>query len=141
MKKLLLLFIIATTISSCRITKSLTMWSAKRNSNLTELAFIQAKKSQLEKETVVLNSNQFEKASEIWKEERSEMKNINQDAYDQIAPVIYKSEIKFRKLLNTEQLVLHKAHKYENDDREIKEFFLSDYQMAEIKRIYKLKYE
>ncbi|UUC45556.1 hypothetical protein [Flavobacterium cerinum] len=123
------LFVLFTTVG-CRVSKSITMLNAKTSMKLTEEQFLQKKNN----EAMYLNlSNGQKSACEIiWKEEKDKLARVNSESNEEIAPVVYESEVKFRELLNSNQLVQYKK---EHQDKLLR-FFLSDKQLSEIKRIY-----
>lgn len=127
MKKLLLALLVVFIATSCRVTKSYTMMSAKSNSELTESDFINKKLYAVQ--FLELSQEQKNKATEIWKKEISGLK-MPLLKNENIAPVIYNSEIEFRKLLTEEQ-----KEKYKVVSSNI---FLKDHQIEELKRIYNL---
>ncbi|GEM_PF-1749201 len=124
-----LLCILFTTVG-CRISKSLTMLSAKSNMQLTEEQFLLRKNQ--EAMYLNLSSGQKSACETVWKEEKDRLARVNSESNEEIAPVVYESEIKFRELLNSNQLTQYKK---EHKEKFLK-FFLSDKQLSEIKRIY-----
>lgn len=136
MKKIFLFVAFAITLlsSSCRITKTATMMSAKNNQKRSEAYFVEQKKQQIS--FLKLSDEQLEKGVTIWKTEKQELDKIDISDNSQIAPIIYKSEVEWRKILNDSQLV-----SYTNEFKDLfSGYFLNDRQMEEIKRIYGLKY-
>lgn len=114
----------------CRISKSLTMLSAKSNMQLTEEQFLLRKNQ--EAMYLNLSSGQKSACETVWKEEKDRLARVNSESNEEIAPIVYESEIKFRELLNSNQL---SQYKKEHKEKFLK-FFLSDKQLSEIKRIY-----
>lgn len=113
--------------SSCRVTKSVTMMGAKINSKLTEEEFINKKLYEIR--FLELTQKQKDLSTEIWKKEIAGLK-MPVLKNENIAPIIYNSEIEFRNLLTNEQ-----KEKYKVIDHDL---FLNDRQIEELKRIYSL---
>lgn len=116
----------------CRITKSLEMIQAKNNSKLTEEQFIKAKFNAIN--FLELSNEQKIECEKIWKQEKREFLEINMDDNTLIGPIIYKSEVAFRKILTVKQLEDYKA--IGNNDSRVMKYFLDDHALSEIKRIY-----
>lgn len=136
-KSILLLFLVSlTTLTSCRITKTITMINAKAMADETEPEFIRNKINSIS--FLELTEDQETEAVNIWKEEKAQLGKINLKKNAEIAPVIFDSENKFRRMLNPEQLKTYKGYR---DDSSIIKYFMSDRSMKEIKRIYKLEGE
>ena len=132
MKKNVLLLMAFLVLSSCRITKTITMIYAKNRATTTESEFINGKHAAVD--FLKFTPEQNTLAETIWKKEKkdfSEVKLTNEN----IAPIVYNSELEFRKILNPVQLDNYIKIANKNDDRIIK-YFLNDEQLAEIKRIY-----
>lgn len=138
MKKstLLLLIFCFVTLTSCRITKTITMINAKSMATETETDFIRNKINAIT--FIALTEEQEIAAIEIWKEEKAQLGKIDMQKNSEIAPVIFKSENDFRRILTPEQLRFYKRYR---DDSTILKYFMSDRSMKEIKRIYKLQEE
>ncbi|WP_286914780.1 hypothetical protein [Flavobacterium sp. UBA4197] len=117
-------------LSSCRISKTITMLNAKSNSKLSEEQFLLGKNNEI----MYLNLSQGTKSSclEIWKEEKDKLTRVDTEKNEEIAPVVYDSEMKFRALLSSDKLAEYKKI-YRN---KATHFFLNDKQLSEIKRIY-----
>lgn len=129
MKKILLLALVTITLFSCRVTKSLTMMSAKQAAEMPEIQFLNKKFDAVK--LLYLTDEQKSKCEEIWKEEKAGL-NMPLLKNENIAPVIYKSELDFRKVLTNEQLENYKYLMKDNFNG----VFLNDSQLAEVKRIY-----
>lgn len=133
MKKILLILTVVSLLTvSCRVTKSLVMMTAKQGAEMTDEDFINKKLYGIS--FLKLTDEQEQKAVAIWKTEKDGLKapvlkNEN------IAPVVYNSEVEFRKLLTEEQLKKYPV-KTTNDYEETIPLFLNNRQMDEIKRIY-----
>lgn len=134
MKKILLVFLIVTSFSSCRVTKSLTMMHAKTNAKLSEKEYISKKLYEIN--FLKLSKEQISKATEIWAAEKKGLENPVLKN-ENIAPVIYKSEIEFRKLLDEKQQGYYPVKNSATSDK-ILDTFLNDNQLEELKRIYGL---
>lgn len=133
MKKFLLLtFLVLTTLTSCRITKTFTLINAKGNTNKTELEFLKMKGERFA--FLELSDEQKEKAITIWQTEKQELGDAYSKKNKEIAPIIYKSEISTRSLLTAEQLKKY-SEKYKGLYTPAG---LNDKQLEELKRIYKL---
>jgi len=134
MKKYLLfsLLIALTTLSSCKVTKTLTMMNAKSISDMRESDFFQTKADKIT--FIDLNDDQKERLVEIWKTEKLELGKAREKKNKEIAPIIYKSEMAFRNTLTAQQLEIYRE---KNKDL-YTSGYLNDKQIAELKRIYKL---
>lgn len=136
MKKIILLLVVFSTFfTSCRVTKTVTMWQAQENAKLTEEQFVLAKFDAIR--FLDLSDEQKKDCATIFKTEKKGLLEINIKDNSSVAPVIYEAETKFRKVLTTTQLENYKAilHSYGNN---AKQYFLTDNQLSEIKRIYDL---
>lgn len=71
MKKIVLLAIIAITLTSCRVTKTFTLLNAKGSSNNTEMAFLKNKGERFA--FLDLSEDQKQKAVQIWETEKQEL--------------------------------------------------------------------
>lgn len=129
----LLLLVSLATLTSCRITKTITMINAKSMAAETEADFINNKINNIT--FMHLTEEQEGTAIALWKKEKKALEKIDKTKNSEIAPVIFKFENDFRRLLTPEQLKKYKAFR---DDSTISQYFLSDRSMKEIKRIYKL---
>lgn len=138
MKKsiLLLTLLCLATLTSCRITKTITMINAKTMATETETEFIKNKISAIT--FLELSPDQETEAVNIWKEEKAQLGRINLGKNSEIAPIIFKSENDFRRILTPEQLKTYKGFR---DDSTILKYFMSDRSMKEIKRIYEIDEE
>lgn len=112
------------------------MINAKSMATETETDFIRNKINAIT--FIALTEEQEIAAIEIWKEEKSQLGKIDMQKNSEIAPVIFKSENDFRRILTPEQLRFYKRYR---DDSTILKYFMSDRSMKEIKRIYKLQEE
>ncbi|WDO11861.1 hypothetical protein MH928_11025 [Flavobacterium sp. WW92] len=136
-KSTFLLFILClVTLTSCRITKTITMINAKAMATETETEFIKNKISSIS--FLELSEDQEVAAISIWKEEKTQLGRINLGKNSEIAPIIFKSENNFRSILTPEQLKTYKGFR---DDSTILKYFMSDRSMKEIKRIYEIDEE
>ena len=108
---------------------------AKSNAKFTEQEFIKGKNDAVG----LLNLTNAQKGQSeiVWKTEKEELARINIEQNEEIAPVIYKSEIEFRKILTSDQLTEYKKLAY---DSKINRYFLDDHSLGELKRIYKKKF-
>ena len=79
-----------------------------------------------------LSKGQEAAAVKIWKLERETLANMPLLKNENIAPVIYKSEIDFRKILTEDQL-----KKYPMKNTHVK-MFLNNEELEELRRIYNL---
>ena len=136
MKKLVLLFVFSSLITSCRITKSVEMMQAKSNATLTTEQFLKMKNVAIS--FLELTPEQLLQAEKIWSEEKRGFMEIDIKDNSQIAPIVYKSEVEFRKILTDKQLIDYKKIGHEVGDSRVSKYFLSDHAMSELKRIYKL---
>jgi len=132
MKKILLLAIIAITLTSCRVTKTFTLLNAKGTSNNTEMEFLKYKGERVA--FLNLSDAQKQKAVEIWQTEKRELGDAYSKKNKEIAQIIYKSETSLRSILTEEQLTEYRK-KYK---RLLTPAGMNDKQLEEIKRIYKL---
>lgn len=132
MKKILLLLLATISISSCRITKTAEMIAAKNNSKLTEEQFVKAKFDAVD--FLQLTDEQKLQCEKIWKQEKREYLEINMEDNALVGPVIYNSEVAFRKVLTVSQLEDYKAKG--NSEAKVMKYFLDDHALSEIKRIY-----
>lgn len=138
MKKIIFIIALFVLAVGCRVTKTMEMYRAKSNQKLTEQQFLDLKENAVS--ILKLTDSQLGEAKKIWKEEKAGLNRINIEDNSMIAPVVYKSEIEFRKILNTQQLSDYKT--YVNDlggKTKIPAMFLSDHALSELKRIYDLK--
>jgi hypothetical protein len=135
MKKFLLALLIVTSVSSCRITKTATMMLAKQNAEMTEDDFVTAKKETIS--YLNLSKSQLEQCIEIWKKEIKGLK-MPLLKNENIAPVIYNSEISFRNILTPAQLQKYKDENDNSQPQKLYRYFLMDKQLEELKKIYKL---
>ena len=133
MKKILLFaFIVISTLTSCRVTKTFTLINAKANSNKTENDFLMMKGERAS--FLELSNEQKEKAVAIWQREKYELGMAYSKKNKEIAPIIYKSEMNFRALLTDEQL-----QKYREKYKQLyTSAGLNDRQLEELRRIYNL---
>ena len=133
MKKILLFaFIVISTLTSCRVTKTFTLINAKANSNKTENDFLMMKGERAS--FLELSNEQKEKAVGIWQREKYELGMAYSKKNKEIAPIIYKSEMNFRALLTDEQL-----QKYREKYKQLyTSTGLNDRQLEELRRIYNL---
>lgn len=127
MRKLLLLFVLAGLLFSCRVTKSLVMIKTKENAELIDEEYINKKRSL--SSFLNLSNEQKEMCDKIWKEEKQGL-NAPVLKNENIAPIIYNSENEFRSILTKEQLNTYLANVPPGG------FFLNDHAMNELKRIY-----
>ncbi|WP_447636865.1 hypothetical protein [Flavobacterium microcysteis] len=135
-KSFFFLFLIGfMTLTSCRITKTITMVNAKSNAAESEVDFIKHKINSIS--FLPLSEEQEELAIAIWKKEKDNLGKIKLKN-SEIAPVIFQSENEFRSILTPEQL---KEYKREYSDSMITKYFLSNRAMQEIKRIYNIEAE
>lgn len=134
MKKYLLfsLLIALTTLSSCKITKTFTMINAKSNSDMQEADFLQSKADKIT--FIDLSDEQKQQLITIWKTEKQELGKAREKKNKEIAPIIYKSEMAFRKILTEKQLETYR----EKNKNLYTPGYLNDKQIEELKRIYKL---
>lgn len=134
MKKtlLLLLLIGITTLTGCRITKTVTMLNTKSSATKTVDVFLQEKAQRVS--FLDFSDLQKKQALAIWENEKQQLESIDISKNAQIAPVIYKSENDFRSILTDAQLKEYR----ETIANQISPYFLNDRQLEEIKRIYKL---
>jgi len=132
MKKIVLLAIIAITLTSCRVTKTFTLLNAKGSSNNTEMAFLKNKGERFA--FLDLSEDQKQKAVQIWETEKQELGDAYSKKNKEIAQIIYKSETSMRSLLTQEQLTKYRE-KYKGL---LTSAGLNDKQLEELKRIYKL---
>lgn len=137
MKKILVLatLFVAICVTGCRITKSLTMMEAKNSAKLSEESFINKKLYGIA--YLELSQEQKEKAFKVWKEEKNGL-NMPLLKNENIAPIVYKSELDFRKILNDDQNKKYPLKK-EYSNTTVEEhipLFLNNKQLEEIKRIY-----
>ena len=132
MKKILLLAIIAITLTSCRVTKTFTLLNAKGTSNNTEMEFLKYKGERVA--FLNLSDAQKQKAVEIWQTEKRELGDAYSKKNKEIAQIIYKSETSLRSILTEEQLTEYRK-KYKGL---LTPAGMNDKQLEEIKRIYKL---
>lgn len=123
-------------LTSCRVTKTITMINAKSNAAETEVEFIKHKINSIS--FLPLSEEQEEMAIAIWKKEKEQLGKINLKKNSEIAPLIFQSENEFRSILTQEQL---KEYKREYNDSMITKYFLSNRAMQEIKRIYNIEAE
>ncbi len=123
------------TLTSCRVTKTITMINAKSNAAETEVEFIKHKINSIS--FLPLSEEQEELAIAIWKSEKEQLGKIKLKN-SEIAPVIFQYENEFRSILTPEQL---KEYKKEYSDSMITKYFLSNRAMQEIKRIYNIEAE
>ncbi|MBC8644533.1 hypothetical protein [Flavobacterium lindanitolerans] len=123
-------------LTSCRVTKTITMINAKSNAAETEVEFIKHKITSIS--FLPLSEEQEEIAIGIWKKEKEQLEKNRLKKNSDIALVIFQSENQFRSILTPEQL---KEYKAEYNDSMITKYFLSNRAMNEIKRIYKLEGE
>lgn len=129
---LLITFIALSTLTSCRISKTITLINAKGNTNRTELEFLKIKGERFA--FLELSDEQKEKAVQIWQTEKQELGDAYSKKNKEIAPIIYKSETNIRSILTAEQL-----EKYREKYKGLyTPSGLNDKQLEEIKRIYKL---
>ena len=133
MKKILLFaFIVISTLTSCRVTKTFTLINAKSNSNKTENDFLMMKGERAS--FLELSNEQKEKAVAIWQREKYELGMAYSKKNKEIAPIIYKSEMNFRALLTDEQL-----QKYREKYKQLyTSAGLNDRQLEELRRTYNL---
>lgn len=132
-KSLLFLLLIAiTTLTSCRITKTVTMLNTKSTATNTLDEFLQGKAERVS--FLDFSDLQKEQALAIWENEKKQLGSINISKNAEIAPVIYKSENDFRSILTHAQLKEYR----ETIKNHISPYLLNDRQLEEIKRIYKL---
>ncbi len=132
MKRIVLLAIIAITLTSCRVTKTFTLLNAKGSSNNTEMAFLKNKQERFA--FLDLSEDQKQKAVQIWETEKQELGDAYSKKNKEIAQIIYKSETSMRSLLTEEQLTKYRE-KYKGL---LTSAGLNDKQLEELKRIYKL---
>lgn len=132
MKKFLLLALIAMMLTSCRVTKTFTLLNAKGTSNNSEMQFLKNKGERVA--FLDLSDDQKVKSVAIWETEKRELGDAYSKKNKEIAPIIYKSETEFRKLLTEEQLTKYRE-KYKSL---LTSSGLNDKQLEELKRIYKL---
>lgn len=134
MRKFFLFAILITTatLTSCRVTKTFTLLNAKSASDQKEADFLQAKADKIT--FLNLSDEQKEKVVEIWKTEKQELGDAHDKKNKEIAPIIYKSEMNFRKTLTDSQLSIYRE-KYKSL---YQPGYLNDKQIEELVRIYKL---
>lgn len=123
------------TLTSCRITKTITMVNAKSNAAESEVEFIKHKISSIS--FLPLSEEQEEMAIAIWKNEKEQLGKIKMKN-SEIAPVIFQYENEFRSILTPEQLM---EYKKEYGNSMITKYFLSNRAMQEIKKIYNIEAE
>lgn len=132
-KSLLFLLLIAiTTLTSCRITKTVTMLNTKSTATNTMDEFLKGKAERVS--FLDFSDLQKEQALAIWENEKQQLESIDISKNSEIAPVIYKSENDFRSILTDEQLKEYR----ETIRNTLSPYLLNDRQLIEIKRIYKL---
>jgi hypothetical protein len=139
MRKLIIMSVLSMVLfSSCRISKSITMLGAKNDSKLTKEQFINKKTYGIS--YLGLSADQLEKTKIIWSKEIEDLKKIEL-TNENIAPIIYNSEIEFRKILTDKQKesypLVDKGDKTKFNEKII-DCFMNNRQLEEIKRIYKL---
>lgn len=134
MKKYLLLAILISIsiLTSCQVTKTITMVNAKGSTNKDEMEFLKSKGQHVA--FLNLSEEQKIKAVTIWQREKRELGDAYSKKNKEIAPIIYKSENDFRSILTEEQLANYK----ETYKSRYTPAGLNDKQLAELKRIYKL---
>ena len=134
MKKslLFLLLIGITALTSCRITKTVTMLNTKSTATNTMDEFLKGKAERVS--FLDFSDLQKEQALAIWENEKQQLESIDISKNSEIAPVIYKSENDFRSILTDEQLKEYR----ETIRNTLSPYVLNDRQLVEIKRIYKL---
>jgi hypothetical protein len=136
MKKVITIFtiaLLATNLQSCRITKSLAVYTIRENSQLTEEQFLTLKENAVV--ILKLEKKQLEKCEIIWREEITKLKSVDVSENKNIAPLAYNSEVKFREILTTEQKENYKAF-WDNSPAKFQQMFLNDRTMNELQRIY-----
>jgi hypothetical protein len=137
MKKLTLTMITVLTLltlNSCRVTKTMAMLTAKKRATTTESNFLSGK--HLAVDFLGFSKQQNDAVEIIWKTEKKEFSEVKLEN-ENIAPIIYKSENDFRKILTTDQLEKYKKASDKFDSR-LTDYFLDDDSLAELKRIYNL---
>lgn len=135
MKKIIfssIIVLILGTFTSCRMTKTFTMVNAKSSMAMETENFVQGKIERVK--YLQLDDEQKLAAENLWVAEKSQLDALPDKKNKNIAPIIYKSELDFRNILNEEQLAEYKKR----SQSLITPMFMSDKQLAEIKRIYKL---
>lgn len=135
MKKIIfssVIVLILCMFTSCRMTKTFTMMNAKSSMAMETENFVQGKIERVK--YLQLDDEQKLAAEKLWVAEKAELDALPNKKNKNIAPIIYNSELDFRKLLNEEQL----AEYLKRSQSLITPMFLSDKQIAELKRIYDL---
>jgi len=133
MKKYLLFALIAiSTLTSCRVTKTITMINAKGTTNQTEIEFLKSKAERVA--FLNLSEEQKIKAVAIWEIEKRALGDAYAKKNKEIAPIIYKSESDFRSILTEQQLITYR----DTYKSSYAPSSLNDRQLSELKRIYKL---
>lgn len=129
MKKLLLLLIF-TSIASCSISKNLKLGLVRDYSKQTESTFLENKLNAVK--FLNLSQTQLNQCYEIWKNEKLRLGQINLKDDQEVASIVYKSEIDFRNVLTSDQLTLYKAETINNQT--MVEYFMGDKTLGEIKK-------
>ncbi|NBL65816.1 hypothetical protein GV828_11450 [Flavobacterium sp. NST-5] len=133
MKKLLLLGCVTFMFVSCNMTKTFTMLNAKSHMNMEKNDYIEEKIKRVN--YLDFSDDQKLKLERLWEIEKEKLDAVVVRKNKNIAPIIYESELNFREVLTAEQREIYLKRK----QNMIEPQFLSDKQLSELKRIYKLQ--
>ncbi len=133
MRKFLLLGCVTFMFVSCNMTKTFTMLNAKSHMSMEKNDYIESKIKRVN--YLDFSDDQKVKLERLWEIEKEKLNALNDRKNKEIAPIIYESEMNFREILTAEQREIYLQRKQNT----IEPQFLSDKQLAELKRIYKLQ--